>query len=93
MNILDSLLAFWSQTGIVNFTWQQAVMILVGILLVYLAIKRGFEPLLLLPIGFGAILANIPVAHIAGPEGFLGIISTFGISNGLSLSIIFFPNN
>ena len=89
MNILNSLLAFWSQTGIFNFTWQQAIMIFVGILLVYLAIKKGFEPLLLLPIGFGAILANIPVAYIAGPEGFLGIISSFGISNGLFPLLIF----
>ena len=89
MSVLDSLLAFWSQTGIVNFTWQQAIMILVGILLVYLAIKRGFEPLLLLPIGFGAILANIPIAHISGPEGFLGIISSFGIANGLFPLLIF----
>ncbi|MDA3939729.1 MAG: sodium ion-translocating decarboxylase subunit beta [Spirochaetia bacterium] len=89
MSVLDSLLAFWSQTGIVNFTWQQAVMILVGILLIYLAIKRGFEPLLLLPIGFGAILANIPVAYIAGPDGFLGIISSFGIANGLFPLLIF----
>ena len=89
MNILDSFLAFWSQTGLMNFTWQQAVMILVGLLLVYLAIKRGFEPLLLLPIGFGAILANIPVAHIAGVDGFLGIISNFGIANGLFPLLIF----
>jgi oxaloacetate decarboxylase beta subunit len=89
MNILDSLLAFWSQTGIMNFTWQQAVMIMVGVLLVYLAIKRGFEPLLLLPIGFGAILANIPVAHIAGIDGFLGIISNMGIANGLFPLLIF----
>jgi len=89
MNIFDSLLAFWSQTGLMNFTWQQVVMILVGILLIYLAIKRGFEPLLLLPIGFGAILANIPVAHIAGVDGFLGIISSFGISNGLFPLLIF----
>ena len=89
MNILDSFLAFWSQTGLMNFTWQQVVMILVGLLLVYLAIKRGFEPLLLLPIGFGAILANIPVAHIAGVDGFLGIISNFGIANGLFPLLIF----
>ncbi len=89
MNILDSLLAFWSQTGIMNFTWQQAVMILVGILLVYLAIKRGFEPLLLLPIGFGGILANIPIAHMAGAGEFLGIISNMGIENGLFPLLIF----
>jgi len=89
MSILDSLLAFWSKTGIMNFTWQQAVMILIGILLIYLAIKKGFEPLLLLPMGIGAILANVPVVNMAGPDGFIGIISHFGISNGLFPLLIF----
>jgi len=89
MSILDSLLAFWSKTGIINFTWQQAVMILIGGLLIYLAIKKGFEPLLLLPMGVGAILANVPVVNIAGAEGFIGIISHFGISNGLFPLLIF----
>lgn len=67
----------------------QIVMILVGCLLIYLAIKKGFEPLLLLPIGFGGILANIPVAAIAGPEGFLGLIYAFGIETGLFPLLIF----
>lgn len=67
----------------------QIVMILVGCLLIYLAIKKGFEPLLLLPIGFGGILANIPVAAIAGPEGFLGLIYAFGIQTGLFPLLIF----
>ena len=58
MNILDSLLSFWENTGLMNFTWQQVAMILIGLLIIYLAIKKGFEPLLLLPIGFGGILAN-----------------------------------
>jgi len=67
----------------------QIIMILVSLLLTYLAIARGFEPLLLLPIGFGGILANIPVANIAGPEGFLGIVYGLGISNGLFPLLIF----
>ncbi len=67
----------------------QIIMILVGCLLIYLAIKKGFEPLLLLPIGFGGILANIPVAAIAGPEGFLGLIYAFGIETGLFPLLIF----
>ena len=45
--------------------WQNLIMICVGLLLVYLAIAKGFEPLLLIPIGMGGILANIPVANIA----------------------------
>ena len=89
MNILDSLLSFWENTGLMNFEWQQVVMILIGLLIIYLAIKKGFEPLLLLPIGFGGILANIPVAHIAGPEGLLGIINSFGIHNGMFPLLIF----
>jgi oxaloacetate decarboxylase beta subunit len=64
-------------------------MILVAFLLFYLAIAKGFEPLLLLPIGFGGLLANIPLADIAGPNGFLGIIYNAGIANGLFPLIIF----
>jgi oxaloacetate decarboxylase beta subunit len=67
----------------------QILMLVVSLLLIYLAIARGFEPLLLLPIGFGGILANIPVANIAGPEGFLGITYAMGISNGLFPLLIF----
>jgi len=58
-------------------------------LLIYLAIVKNFEPLLLLPIGFGGILANIPLAGIAGPEGILGILYELGISNGLFPLLIF----
>jgi len=61
----------------------------IGLLLIWLAIHKEFEPLLLLPIGFGGILANIPVAGIAGPDGFLGIIANFGLANGLFPLLIF----
>ena len=61
----------------------------VCLLLLYLGIKRGFEPLLLVPIGFGGLLANIPVAGIAEANGFLGIIYDAGISNGLFPLLIF----
>ncbi len=89
MGVLSSLLSFWNNTGLMNFGWQQVVMIFIGLLLIYLAIKKGFEPLLLLPIGFGGILANIPVAQIAGPDGLLGLINTFGIHNGVFPLLIF----
>jgi oxaloacetate decarboxylase beta subunit len=79
----------WADTGIANFTVGQVSMIFIGVLLIFLAIKKGFEPLLLLPIGFGGILANIPVAEIGGDQGFLGIIYHMGISNGLFPLIIF----
>ena len=93
----------WESTGIydifrqssVSFsqTWNlglgQVVMIIVGILLLYLAVFKQFEPLLLLPIGFGAIMANIPMAGIAGPDGILGMIYNVGISTGVFPLIIF----
>jgi oxaloacetate decarboxylase beta subunit len=65
------------------------IMILVAFLLFYLAIAKGFEPLLLIPMGFGGLLANIPIADIAGASGFLGIIYDAGIANGLFPLIIF----
>ena len=55
-----SLFEFFSSLGIFSLTGGQAIMILVGLLLIYLAINKKFEPLLLLPIGFGALLTNIP---------------------------------
>jgi len=62
MNKLDIL---WNSTGLYNLGPGQAFMIAVGLLLLYLAIKKNFEPLLLVPIGFGGILANIPSAGLA----------------------------
>lgn len=72
-----------------NQSLGRIIMFLVCFALFYLAIKKGFEPLLLIPIGFGGLLANIPIADIAGPNGFLGIIYNFGISTGLFPLIIF----
>ncbi|MGB0588922.1 MAG: sodium ion-translocating decarboxylase subunit beta [Myxococcota bacterium] len=76
-------------TGIYNVTAGEGVMMGVCLLLIWLAIVKEFEPLLLLPIGFGGLLANVPVADIAGPDGFLGIIYGLGISNGLFPLLIF----
>jgi sodium ion-translocating decarboxylase beta subunit len=67
----------------------QVIMIALSCYLIYLAIHRKFEPLLLLPIGFGGILSNIPVTAIAGPDGFLGMLSTFGLQTGLFPLLIF----
>ena len=57
--------ALWRSMGIANLEWGQLLMIVVGGALIFLAIRKGFEPLLLLPIGFGCILANVPVAGLA----------------------------
>jgi len=62
--------ALWQSMGIANLAWDQSFMIAIGALLMFLAIRKGFEPLLLLPIGFGCVLANIPVAGLA--EGAVG---------------------
>ncbi|NOQ30633.1 MAG: sodium ion-translocating decarboxylase subunit beta [Helicobacteraceae bacterium] len=70
-------------------SWGRVVMILITFFLFWLAIAKGFEPLLLLPIGFGGLLANIPVAGIAGPDGFLGIVYEMGLANQLFPIIIF----
>ncbi len=70
-------------------SWGRVLMILLTFFLFWLAIKKGFEPLLLLPIAFGGLLANIPVANIAGPHGFLGVIYSMGLSNEMFPIIIF----
>lgn len=61
----NGLNALWQSMGIPNLVWGQVLMVLIGGLLIFLAIRKGFEPLLLLPIGFGCILANVPVAGLA----------------------------
>jgi len=85
----QGLLQLWASTGIANFTPGQVIMIATGGVLIYLAIARGFEPLLLVPIGFGGVLANIPVAAIAGPDGLLGILYHSGIESGVFPLLIF----
>ena len=86
---MDSLAKLLAATGIANLTVSHVVMIAVCLTLIYLAIKKEFEPLLLLPIGFGGLLANVPVAGISEPDGFLGIIYDVGVSNGLFPLLIF----
>ena len=85
----SALTLLWESTGLYNFTLGQIFMICIGGLLIFLAIKKGFEPLLLLPIGFGGILANIPVAEISGPDGLLGILYHMGIETGIFPLLIF----
>ena len=85
----SGLIDLWQATGLANFVWQQLVMMAVGCLLIYLAIAKQFEPLLLMPIGFGAILSNIPVAGIAGDDGLLGMIYQVGVETGVFPLLIF----
>ncbi|WP_320128341.1 sodium ion-translocating decarboxylase subunit beta [uncultured Sphaerochaeta sp.] len=92
----------WQSTGLFGFLGLadgfgigSLVMILIGFLLLYLAIKKGFEPLLLVPIGFGCIMSNIPMAYIAGIDpstgsaGFIKLLFDMGISSGLFPILIF----
>ena len=87
--------------GILPYGAGQFVMILVCLVLIYLAIVKGFEPLLLLPIGFGGLLANLPLAGVTNPPmldiatgltepgGFLYYFFSFGIDTGLFPIMIF----
>ena len=70
-------------------TWGRIIMIGITLLLFYLAIAKKFEPLLLIPIGFGGLLANIPLANMTGDHGFLGVIYNAGIANELFPLLIF----
>ena len=85
---LDELLM-----GFIGLSWKHVVMWLIGSILIYLAVKHDYEPSLLLPIGFGAILANIPhssaISQIPGEEGFLFVLYNGGIANELFPVLIF----
>ena len=64
--------------GLLSITWQQAVMYVVGIVLIYLAIKKDYEPALLLPMGFGAILVNLPLSGVINQQ-----MEGIGVVNGI----------
>jgi sodium ion-translocating decarboxylase beta subunit len=75
--------------GVTGFTLLNLVMFIIAGILIYLAIAKDYEPMLLLPIGFGAILANIPFSSAVGEEGFLTVLYGMGISNELFPVLIF----
>ncbi len=76
--------------GLLDITWQQLIMIAVALLLLYLGIFKDYEPTLLIPIGFGCILGNLPVAaNMIGEEGLFGVLYRAGISNELFPLLIF----
>lgn len=86
---MEKLLMLWQTTGLYHIASGQIVMILVCLLLIYLAIRKGFEPLLLIPIGFGGILANLPVAGMAEAGGLLKLIYDVGIPTSVFPLLIF----
>ena len=61
--IIESLQQFWQYTGFANMTYQHLIMVLIGIAFITVAIKKDWEPLLLVPIGFGMIIGNIPITE------------------------------
>ena len=75
--------------GLTAMTWREGVMLAVGGALIYLAIAKEYEPVLLLPIGFGAVLANIPGSSAVGPHGFLTTLYEVGIVSELFPLLIF----
>jgi oxaloacetate decarboxylase beta subunit len=98
---VENLLSLWATSGLAQIQLGQLVMMAVGLSLLFLAINKGFEPLLLVPIGFGTILANIPGAgfdaapiydqlgNLESPGGLLYYIYSAGIATGLFPLVIF----
>lgn len=79
----------WLDSGLYQISWQQAVMLVICTALLYLGIVKKFEPLLLVTIGFGGLLSNIPGAEIATGDGLLHLAYTVGIETGAFPLIIF----
>src|SRR5512141_705813 len=75
--------------GILHFTWGNALMIAVALALIYLAVYKEIEPVLLLPIGFGCLLANIPLAGMTAAEGVMAVLYNAGIATELFPLLIF----
>jgi len=86
---MDLINQIWQGSGLYQLTPGQFLMILVGLLLLYLAIVKKFEPLLLVTIGFGGILSNIPGVEIATGDGLLHLVYMVGIETGAFPLIIF----
>ena len=86
---MDALQQLWVGSGLAQMTPGQGLMIVIGLLLLYLAIVRKFEPLLLVTIGFGGILSNIPGVEIATGDGLLHMVYVVGIETGAFPLIIF----
>ena len=98
---MENLISLWASSGVAQIELGQIVMMGVGLGLLFLAINKGFEPLLLVPIGFGTVLANIPGAgfdaapiydamgHMESPGGLLYYIYHAGIETGLFPLVIF----
>jgi oxaloacetate decarboxylase beta subunit len=85
----DAFLLLWESTGLKTTTGKNLIMVIVGLFLLYLGIGKGYEPLLMVPIGFGAILVNIPGAEMMEPGGLLYYLYNVGITTGIFPLLIF----
>jgi len=83
-----ALQSVWNDSGFSAFTMGNAIMMLVGIILLYLAIGKGFEPLLLSPIAFGCLLANVPKTGFEDQPGVMQVI-LYGINHEIFPPLIF----
>ena len=86
---MQGIMTLWLDTGLASVSWLQALMMVIGGGLIYLAVAKEFEPLLLLPIGFGAVLSNIPNGGFNEPGGLLYYIYQVGIVSGVFPLLIF----
>ena len=98
---METLLNLWADSGVAQLDVGRAAMMMVGLGLLYLAIKKGFEPLLLVPIGIGTVLVNVPGAgfeaapvydalgNMTSPGGMMYYIYNVGIASGMFPLIIF----
>ena len=85
---MRALVSVWTDSGFSNLTWENCVMILVGLVLLYLSIAKEYEPLLLLPIAFGCIMANFPNTGFNDEMGVMMAIG-FGIKYEIFPPLIF----
>jgi len=86
---MEKLLGLWQSTGIYQLESGQVIMLLICLGLIFLAIRKGFEPLLLIPIGFGGVLANIPAAGMAEAGGLLDLLYQVGLPTSVFPLLIF----
>ncbi len=92
---IDALQGLWESSGFIVLTWQHLIMIVIACILIYLAVVRKFEPLLLLPIAFGILLVNLPLTGLMGEpanaseSGGLLYYLYLGVKKGIYPSLIF----
>lgn len=87
-NLGDAVIRFLQSTGFAALTWGDLLMLAIACTLLFLAIVKGFEPLLLLPIGFGLMLSNLPASGIFDPGGLIHYFY-FGVKSGIFPPLIF----